>query len=260
MPIAEINGIETFYDDMGIGKPIIFIHGLGLDSRVFEQRSGLLSQRVRLIYYDLRGHGRTFAPQTGYSYDDFAADLKALAEHLRLKTFHLVGLSMGGAIAARLALENPELVRSITFIGSHIVGYSQFKDWPNMYKIAKNEGVDKAREVWKNFRLFDNVRADTQKSKLFASMVDHFSCAMWLDPNPRYDEPNDLERISDLKMPALVTAGKDDSDFHPVAEILKDKLPNPRFEEFESGHLVSFEQPQEFNQLLLDFLDSVREE
>lgn len=257
MPIAEINGIEMFYDDMGIGTPIVFVHGLGIDSRVFEQRSELLSRRLRLVFYDLRGHGRTFAPETGYSYDDFSADLKGIAEHLRLKKLHLAGVSMGGAIAARFALNNPDLVKSITFIGSHIVGYTNFKDWPNMYKIAKNEGADKARETWKNFRLFSTVKADPRKYKLLSSMVDHFSCAYWLDPNPRYDEPNDLERISELKMPALVLAGKDDGDFHPVAEILKDKLPDAQFEEFESGHLLSFEQPHKFYQMLMDFVEKV---
>jgi len=126
-----------------------------------------------------------------------------------------------------------------------------------MYKIAKSEGVDKAREIWKNFRLFETVKADLKKFKLLSNMVDHFSCALWLDPNPRYDEPNDLEKISDIKAPALIVVGKNDTDFHPIAEILKGRLPNARYEEFESGHLLSFEQPQKFNQLLENFLEGI---
>ena len=88
-------------------------------------------------------------------------------------------------------------------------------------------------------------------------MIDEHSCALWLDPEPRYDEVNDLKRIAEIKIPALVTVGQHDNDFSPIAEILKDSLPDNRFERFETGHLLSYEQPEKFNNTLHDFLRGI---
>jgi pimeloyl-ACP methyl ester carboxylesterase len=258
LPVIKINGIDIFYDEAGAGTPILFVHGLGIDSRIFDDQIDFFKNKYRVIRYDLRGHGQSVAPETGYSYADFAGELKGLIEHLELKDFHLAGLSMGGAITARYVLENPGRARSITFIGAHIVGYYKFESWPNLYKIARKEGADKAREIWKNFRLFETAKKYADKFQALSRMVDEHSCALWLDPDPRYDEINDLKRIAEITVPALITAGKHDRDFSPIADILGDNLPDNRFERFETGHLLSFEEPERFNNILADFLGSCR--
>ena len=241
----------------GAGSSIIFIHGLGIDSRIFKDQVDFFQDQYRAICYDLRGHGRSSAPKTGYSYKAFADELKGLVDNLKLRDFHLVGLSMGGAIAARYFLENPGPAKSISFVGAHIVGYQVFEKWPNFYKIAQMEGPDKARETWNKFRLFETVREDHVKYAQLTEMIDEHSCAPWLDPNPRYEEINDLERISKIDVPVLITIGRHDQDFAPVAHILRNSIPKNRFREFDAGHLVSFESSQKFNNLLLDFLKSI---
>ncbi len=257
MPVIKINDIDIFYDEAGAGTPILFVHGLGIDCRIFNAQIDFFKNKYRVIRYDLKGHGRSSAPEAGYSYADFASELKGLSEYLDLDDFHLVGLSMGGAIAARYVLENPGRARSITFIGAHIVGYYKFEDWPNLYKIARKEGIEKALETWKNFRLFETVKKYADKFQALSRMVDEHSCALWLDPDPRYDEINDLKRISEITIPALITAGKHDRDFSPIAEILRDSIAANRFERFETGHLLSFEEPERFNNLLDDFLRGI---
>lgn len=253
----KINDLDIYYNEAGQGAPILFVHGLGIDSRIFDNQTDFYKNNFRVTRYDLRGHGKSSAPDTGYSYAHFADDLKGLIKHLDLKDFHLVGLSMGGAIAARYVLENPGSAKSITFIGAHIVGYYKFENWPNLFKIARKEGVEKAREAWKEFRLFETVKKSAAKFRALSSMVDEHSCALWLDPNPRYDETNDLKRISEISIPALITTGKYDADFSPIAAILKDSIPDNRFEEFETGHLLSFEESERFNEIMYDFLKGV---
>jgi 3-oxoadipate enol-lactonase len=257
LPATKINDLDIFYDEAGAGTPILFVHGLGIDCRIFDDQIDFFKNNYRVIRYDLRGHGQSSAPETGYSYADFADELKTLIQRLELKDFHLIGLSMGGAIAARYVLENPGTAKSITFIGAHIVGYYKFENWPNLYKIARKEGIEKARETWKNFRLFETVKKYAGKFQALSRMVDEHSCTLWLDPDPRYDEINDLKRISEIKIPALITAGKHDRDFSSIADILRDNLPDNRFEQFETGHLLSFEEPERFNNLLGNFLKSV---
>ena len=89
--------IELHYNDHGAGKPIVLIHGYPLDGNSWErQERVLLAQRYRCISYDRRGFGRSSQPTTGYDYDTFAADLRALLDHLALdEDVVLAGFSMG---------------------------------------------------------------------------------------------------------------------------------------------------------------------
>ena len=89
--------IELHYKDHGAGKPIVLIHGYPLDANSWErQERALLAAGYRCISYDRRGFGHSSQPSTGYDYDTFAADLKALLDHLALdQDVVLAGFSMG---------------------------------------------------------------------------------------------------------------------------------------------------------------------
>jgi non-heme chloroperoxidase len=94
--------VQIFYEDLGYGKPVIFIHGWPLNSQMWEyQVSELCQQGIRCITYDRRGFGRSDKPQNGYDYDTLVSDLKALIEELNLDKVTLVGFSMGGGEVVR---------------------------------------------------------------------------------------------------------------------------------------------------------------
>src|SRR5215467_852634 len=94
--------IRLHYEDHGSGDAMILIHGYPLSGTSWEkQEAALLAAGHRVITYDRRGFGMSSQPSTGYDYDTFAADLKKLADHLRLTNFSLVGFSMGGGEVAR---------------------------------------------------------------------------------------------------------------------------------------------------------------
>ena len=89
--------IQLHYNDHGSGKPIVLIHGYPLEGNSWEkQEPDLLAAGYRVISYDRRGFGKSSQPTTGYDYDTFAADLKALLDHLALdEDVVLAGFSMG---------------------------------------------------------------------------------------------------------------------------------------------------------------------
>src|ERR1700759_4071829 len=89
--------IAIHYRDHGAGRPIVLIHGYPLDGNSWErQERALLAAGFRCISYDRRGFGRSSQPTAGYDYDTFAADLKALLDHLQLdQPVVLAGFSMG---------------------------------------------------------------------------------------------------------------------------------------------------------------------
>jgi non-heme chloroperoxidase len=88
--------VELYYEDHGSGPPVVLIHGYPLSGRAWDKQVPvLLDSGRRVITYDRRGFGKSSRPTTGYDYDTFAADLKALMEKLDLRDATLVGHSMG---------------------------------------------------------------------------------------------------------------------------------------------------------------------
>ncbi|MCU1634469.1 MAG: alpha/beta hydrolase [Micrococcaceae bacterium] len=94
--------VDLHYEDYGVGKPIVLIHGWPLSGRSWEgQVPALVAAGYRVITYDRRGFGQSSQPWSGYDYDTFAADLEALLDGLDLRDVVLVGFSMGGGELAR---------------------------------------------------------------------------------------------------------------------------------------------------------------
>lgn len=108
--ISLEKGGELFYVDYGTGRPVILIHGWPLSHKAWEpQITALVNAGFRVIAYDRRGFGNSFAPWDGYNYDTFASDLNEIITQLELKDVSLVGFSMGGG----------EVVRYLTNYGSN---------------------------------------------------------------------------------------------------------------------------------------------
>lgn len=94
--------IKLHYSDLGEGAPVVLIHGWPLDKHMWEyQVMDLVPRGIRCILYDRRGFGQSSKPWTGYDYDAFADDLKAVLDQLELENVTLVGFSMGGGEVAR---------------------------------------------------------------------------------------------------------------------------------------------------------------
>lgn len=119
MPIARVNGINTYYEDEGSGTPVLFIHGGfgGAESSLYPKSSAfkgvLPADRFRTIIYERRGGGRSEYVTGHYSLKDLAKDARALLAHLDIPRAVIVGDSLGGIVAQKYALEYPETVDSL---------------------------------------------------------------------------------------------------------------------------------------------------
>ena len=112
--------VSIYYEDTGVGKPVVFIHGWPLDSRMWEYQVNELPKRgIRCITYDRRGFGNSDTPVQGYDYDTLAADLRSVIEELNLSSVTLVGFSMGGGEVARyIARYGTENIDRIVLVSS----------------------------------------------------------------------------------------------------------------------------------------------
>lgn len=121
MPFIETTDrVRLFYNDWGQGKPVVLIHGWPLNADMWEYNAAFLAANGhRVISYDRRGFGRSDQPWTGYDYETFAADLKALLDGLDLRDVTLVGFSMGGGEVARyLARHGTERVSKAVLVAA----------------------------------------------------------------------------------------------------------------------------------------------
>jgi len=276
MPFATTGDTLTYYEDESPAPPsarretpAVLIHGHSADLRLWEpQVSALLDAGYRVVRYDVRGHGRSSVPPTGYSWEHYLADLRALLDHLRVGRTHLAGISMGGAIALQLALEAPERVASLTLLDSALPGFAyspQFEDdVERLREAVRVEGPRAALERhWLTHPIFEGVRRHPKAFAALRRMVLDYPAADYLD-EAEYPPPERpaIERLHEVQAPALVVVGERDlPDFRIIADILAENLPLARkLVVPDAGHLPSLERPEVVNAALLSFLAAVEGE
>lgn len=111
--------VNLFYQDLGKGKPVIFIHGWPSSHALWEYQLAELPKKFRCIAYDRRGFGNSDKPWNGYDYDTFADDLHAVIETLDLSDVTLVGFSMGGGEVVRyLSRHGSERISKIVLVSA----------------------------------------------------------------------------------------------------------------------------------------------
>ena len=113
MPDTKVNGINLHYDIRGQGPPLLLIHGLGSSLQDWEHQVDAFADQFQVIALDLRGHGKSDKPRGPYTIELFSQDVGSFLQKTIKKPAHVVGLSMGGAIAFQLALSHPHLIRSM---------------------------------------------------------------------------------------------------------------------------------------------------
>ena len=125
MPKAVCNGITLHYQrQMAPGPDVVLVHGLATSLAFWYLGVvPLLLHDFRPIVYDLRGHGQSDMPASGYTTVDMAADLHGLLDHLEIRRAHLVGHSYGGAVALHYTVLHPERVASLTVADARIPAF-----------------------------------------------------------------------------------------------------------------------------------------
>ena len=118
MPVLHTADLDVHYIESGDprGTPVLFVHGNWGTSSWWEPLLGRLPAGYRGLAYDVRGRGRTVGPDSSYAIDALAADLLAFATAAGAERFHLVGHSLGTAIAMQAALDAPDRIRSLAAI------------------------------------------------------------------------------------------------------------------------------------------------
>lgn len=277
MPHTHTNVVVTFYEDAGEGPAVVLIHGYGADLRLWDQQApALVDAGFRVIRYDVRGHGRSLIPPDGYTYENYAADLNDLLDRINIErpgtespaidTAHLVGLSMGGGIVLKYALDFPERVLSLTLVDSALPGFSYSEETSGriqaFVEAVHADGPHAALEnVWLEHPFFDGVRRSPEQFAQVRDIVLSFQAPDMRDgARPPDYRPDIAARLSEATAPSLVIVGENDvPDFRLIANVLAENMPDARLVVIpDCWHLPPVEKPHEFNKLLIDFLRNSR--
>jgi non-heme chloroperoxidase len=266
--------IEIHYRDHGSGKPIVLIHGYPLDGNSWERQEwALLQAGYRCITYDRRGFGKSSQPTTGYDYDTFAADTKAVLDHLALgEDVVLAGFSMGtGEVTRYLGRYGSSGVSKAALFGVIPPFLLQTDDNPKGVPGDVFEGI-KQQVLADRYKWFDDFFANFYNTDVLAperigdaALRGSFQVAAGASPYASYacvdtwltDFREDLPKID---IPTLVVHGTADRilPFESTAARLRDEklIADLTLVEIPNGpHNVGWTFPDECNKALLDFLN-----
>lgn len=257
MSTLRIGDIELYYEITGQGQPLIFIHGLGSSARDWELQVAFFSRDFQVVTYDVRGHGRSDKPPGPYSVQLFADDTAELIRSLGIAPAHVVGISMGGMIAFQLAVDAPELVRSLVIVNSapELIFHS-IRDrlqFSQRLLIVRMLGMRQMGAVL-SARLFPKPDHQELRRTLVERWAQNDKRA-YLDSLRALVGWSVSEGLGDIETPTLVIAA--DEDYTPVSakEAYVWKMPHSELVVItDSRHATPAEQPEAFNSTVAEFL------
>jgi pimeloyl-ACP methyl ester carboxylesterase len=236
----------------GSGPLVLFLHGIRGNRRNWFGQIEAFSRRFKAAAWDARGYGESDDYPGALQFDYFAVDVARVAEHFGVAKLHLVGLSMGGRIARNFALRFPERLHSLTLV-STAPGF----DALSADEVRRFVTEQRTRTVDSVRRLLGSRAPAAAFDELSDSLarVREESYRKTLEASVAQDRGAPLENI---RTPTLVVAGDEDKVYPPaLAQEVARRIPGAKLVMLEGvGHLPNLEQPERFNAVVLEFLQT----
>lgn len=265
MPTMEVNGIHIYYEMHGEGDPLILIMGLRRNAEWWYRQIPDLSKNFKLLIFDNRGAGRSDKPKIDYSIRLFADDTAELMKSLDIAKAHVLGVSMGGYVAQELAINYPEMVRSLVLGCTGAGGQSavmmssdRLKKFTDIDGLSPEEILKKDMDIYFSDQF---VKEHPEEIKKF------------IEISLRYYQPPDaferqfaaclkhdtLHRLGRITVPTLIMSGDDDFLVPPEnSRILKNLIPHAKLIFLEGKrHCFFIEEAERFNQEVVSFLKPI---
>ncbi len=232
MPVIRINDINMYYEIHGEGEPIVLIAGLGTDMASHAEMIRWLSHEYRVLAFDNRGEGLTDKPKVRYTIVMMAEDTAGLLEALDLAYANVIGISMGGRIAMALALQHPELVRTL-ILTSTFASRTRNARLPLRYRLGKMTGIGGQAKSKQPYHAF------ARQLKAARS----FDCS---------------DRLDIIAVPTLILHGRNDRAVpYEMGEELHSGIKGSQMITFEGGHRFCYWESKRFTDIIMEFLSGI---
>jgi 3-oxoadipate enol-lactonase len=260
--LIQACGAAIYYEVAGEGPTLVLIHEGLADHRMYDDQFLLLARHCRVVRYDLHGFGRSGWPARDYTHHE---TLHELLGALEIEHATLLGMSLGGGVALDFALSHPEMVDALLLVAAGIGGFPQSQQSrerfaPALEAFAAGDftrGIDLMLHIWVDGPRRDPDEVDPAiRTRLRALYTDVLLRTREGGRPPGALEPPAFTRLAEIHAPTLVVVGAGDiPDILEQADLLARTIPNVRKIALPRvAHLLNMEIPDEFNQLILDFL------
>lgn len=223
--------IQLNYEEHGSGFPLILLHGNGETHAYFKYQIPAFSQSYRTIAVDTRGHGQSPRGTMPFTLNQFADDLHDFMNQHEIEKAHLLGFSDGANIAILFALKYPECVEKLILDGGNL--------FPS--------GILPSCQIPMTFDYYL-----TKIKNAFTHKYQHKLDLLGLMVNEPHIDPKTLGKIPH---PTLVMAGTEDLIKPKHTELIAQSIPNAQLSWIPGGHSIGADNPKDFNQAVLNFLN-----
>lgn len=243
---------------------MVLVHGFPFNSEMWRGQVKMLQEKnLRVITYDIRGHGQSDVGDGQYTIELFVDDLLALLDHLKIAKTMLCGFSMGGYIALRAIERNPDRFSALVLCDTMSPSDSNEAKIrrANSVKLIKSEGVERFAEGFlkavfaqQTFDAKPNIVDEIRRTITSNSPLG--ICGALLAMAGRSDTTGALSKI---RVPAFIMVGEHDAVTPPnAARDMRDKIPNSKLRLIENAaHMSNLENPNMFNEHLANFVDNI---
>lgn len=259
MARVENDGAVIWYtvDGRDDAPAVLLLHSLGTTHELWDEQMPALRDACRVIRYDVRGHGRSTAPPGEFTIEQLGADALAVLDAVHVRSAALCGISIGGVTSIWLGQHAPDRIDRLVLANTAArIGTSE--SWSARIREVRAEGMDVAAEQalprWFSAdfreRRPDIVERYREMARSCALESYLGACGALRDADLRRD-------LHHITAPTLVVAGQLDlSTTVADAEYLRDNIPSARMDVLKAAHLSNVERPEEFSELLMEFLKS----
>ena len=267
---ADIKDVHLYYEIAGDGPDVVLVHADCADRRMWEGQFLTFAQHYRVLRYDMRGYGDSTLSTNPFSNRD---DLYRLLEFLGIQQAHFIACSMGGLTTIDFTLEHPEKVTSLALVSSALSGYAYDAPPPRpvLDLIAARQSGDLEHaaelqaEIWVDGFKRSSDQVNTQVYELVRQMSldalnkqkETIRQTGFLMEEPL--QPPAIGRLEQISIPTLTIAGDmDDDTVMEIADLLATRIPGAQKAIMHgAAHLLNMEKPEEFNQVVLEFLEKI---
>jgi pimeloyl-ACP methyl ester carboxylesterase len=259
-----VNNIELYWEKTGdSGEPLVLVHGSWDDHHIWDLIVPILSKSFQVLTYDRRGHSQSESPPSQGSITEDVSDLAALIEEAGFAPAHISGQSFGGSIALRLAVQRPDLFRSLHVHSPPLLRL--LADDPDEQELFQglNEFMSSVEKLLAAGDMEGGARQFAGGPDNWAAMPEEIQQTMVANAPTFLDELRDpeafslgLEQLRSFPQPVLLTDSGDDMPFaQPVVKKLANVLPHAEREHFsDADHDAQVSQPEAYAQTLRDFI------
>jgi 3-oxoadipate enol-lactonase len=256
--MLPMDGHVMAYDMEGEGVPLVFIHQVATDRRLWHHQRNSFYRRYRLITVDVMGHGEVAWPPGEFSLERAANHVQTLLERLKAGPAFVIGVSMGAAIAIRMALSNPLLIRGLILVSpwSHTSEHTRSLV-ARLFRLAEAGDMLTHTDLFLRYVLptlyLERQSLEVERLRALAMEQDAKAVAYTWAACMASDLSDCLR---DIHAPSLVIAGLNDLFTPPyLARAVADGLPEVELEVWEErGHFLFLEDPTRFNRKLEMFI------